>query len=145
MTDADIAEQVSIGASSVRDHIEEIVKAGWAPIGNADGYYWVTDEDELERERETHLDTIHSKQDRVEGLEAAYSRGGPPTGHAVTDGGQAVADVPDDLATAVDAMVEAYGINGAEQELQRRFEDRDQQERVTAALGYLRKSYEVNT
>jgi len=50
-------------------------------------------------------------------------------------------DIPPELAQAVDLLVDTYGREGAEDELQERFTDPGQQERATAALAYLRRKY----
>jgi len=50
-------------------------------------------------------------------------------------------DIPLDLAWAVDILVDAYGREGAEEELQARFHDPGQKDRATAGLAYLRRRY----
>lgn len=55
---------------------------------------------------------------------------------------EAAREFDDELTLAVDVMVEAYGVVGAEQELQDRFSASDATGYETEALAYLRRNYE---
>jgi ABC-type thiamine transport system ATPase subunit len=54
---------------------------------------------------------------------------------------EAAANIPDAVAGAVDALVSRHGVEGAEAELQERFKSGGDQERVAAAISYLRREY----
>jgi len=49
-------------------------------------------------------------------------------------------DVPPELADAVDVLVDAHGVEDAEEDLKNRF-GAEADDRVTAALAYLRRRY----
>jgi hypothetical protein len=144
ITLADLAERSGCSKSVVRDRIQSLREQEIAPIGGGqqfEGYWIIDDSDELAMFVEAQEDAAARKLQTRDNVAAAFA--GPSVVYedrqAVTDGGT---EIPTDLRQAVDVLVDAYGVSGAESELQERFKNAEDPDRVSAALSYLRRQHE---
>jgi len=102
---------------------------------------WTADSDELEMFTEAQEDAAARKLQTRDNVAEAFA--GPSIVYedrqAVTDGGT---EIPTELRQAVDVLVDAHGVSGAESELQERFKSAEDPDRISAALSYLRRQHE---
>jgi len=144
ITLADLAERSGCSKSVVRDRIQTLREQEIAPIGGGQQFqgYWIIDNsDELEMFTEAQEDAAARKLQTRDNVAEAFA--GPSIVYedrqAVTDGGT---EIPTELRQAVDVLVDAHGVSGAESELQERFKTAEDPDRISAALSYLRRQHE---
>jgi hypothetical protein len=76
ISSTDLAARTPVAASTVRDLIAEVRREFRLPIGSANGYFIITDEEEFSRQVERQKRQAETSRQTARDIAAAWNRGG---------------------------------------------------------------------